>query len=325
MAGPSTAERFDQLATTTLNVYAAKTLQDQLFQADPLLGVLYAKNKKERYLKGGRFIEVPLMYGGNETGMSYAGLEVLDTSTSEGMGNALFPWRMYNIAITVAEEELLKNQGDAAVIDLLKGKIRQAELSARQDLTEMLYGDGTGNGGKDLLGLQAIVGAGTLAGIDASAYTWWASQADTSSVAVATDWMRTMVNNVRGSGASGEIAGAGVGKVDFIVTTQALFEAYEGLIEPHLRQQDTKMGQLGFDALKFKGAEMTWSDECPAGAMYFLSTEYMSLKCHPDRDFKNTPFQTPTNQDGRISHIRFMGNLTTSNRRRLGVATNKTA
>jgi len=326
MAGTATAERFDQMASTTLNVYAEKMLQDQIFQADPLFAVLYAKGRKEKYLKGGNYIEIPLMYGKNETGGSYRGLEVLDTSTTEGVGNALFPWSMYNIAIAVSNEDLLKNTGEAAVIDLLKAKIEQAKLSMMEDLTDMLYEDGTGNSGKDMLGLQAIVGSGdTLAGIDASTYTWWASQVDSDAVALSTDWMRTMVNSVRGSGASAPVMGANVGRVDLIVTTQDLYEAYEALVEPHVRTQETKLGQLGFESLRFKGAEVTWSDNCPSGYMYFLSTDYMSLKCHPERDFKSTPFQTPVNQDGRIAHIQFMGNLVTSNRRRLGVATGKTA
>lgn len=326
MAGTATAERFDQMATTTLNVYAEKMLQDQLFQADPLFALLYAKGRKEKYLKGGQYIEVPLMYGKNNTGMSYSGLEVLDTSTTEGLGNALFPWRQYNIAIAVANDDLLKNTGDAAVIDLLKAKIEQAKLSMMDDLTDMLYSDGTGNNSKDLMGLKAIVGsADTLAGIDASTYTWWASQVNSTSTAVATDWMRTMVNDCRGSGATASVQGASVGRVDVIVTTQTLFEAYEALVEPTLRTADTKLGSLGFDALKFKGAEITWSDKCPSGYMYFLSTDFMGLKCHPERDFKSTPFMQPHNQDGRVAHIQFMGNLITTNRRRLGVATGKTA
>lgn len=325
MAGDSTAERFDQLASTTLNVYASKTLQDQIFNDEPLFKLLQAKGRKENYANGGRYIEVPLMTGKNNTGMSYDGLEVLDTSTSEGIGNAIFPWRFYNIAITVAEGDLLKNKGDAQIIDLLKAKILQAEMSIKDDLGIMLYGDGTGNSNKDLLGLKALVGAtGTLAGIDSATYDYWQSVVDSTAVAVDASWMRTMVNNVRGSG-SAVTSGAGVGKVDIILTTQALYEAYEAKLEPSLRNQDTKLGDLGFDALKFKGAEMTWSDNCPSGYMYFLSTSYMALKCHPDRDFKSTPFQTPINQDGRVAHIRFMGNLVTSNRRRLGVATAKTA
>lgn len=324
MAGSATAERFDQLATTTLNVYAEKSLQDQIFQADPLWGLLYKKGRKEQYKKGGQFIEVPLMYGKNETGMSYSGLEVLDTSTTEGLGNAIFPWRMYNIAITVAEEDLLKNQGDAAVIDLLKAKILQAQESMKDDLTEMLYGDGTGNSNKDMYGLKAIVGNSSLGGIDGSSYTWWASVLNSTATPVDASWMRTMVNDVRGSGATSGNA-AQQGKVDIIVTTQTLFEAYEALLEPTLRNQETKLGDLGFDALKFKGAEITWSDNVDAGYMYFLSTDYLSLKVHPERDFKNTPFQTPINQDGRVSHIRMMGNLVTSNRRRLGLASAKTA
>ncbi|MCK9629606.1 MAG: phage major capsid protein [Bacteroidales bacterium] len=325
MAGSATSERFDQMASSTLNTYTTKTLQDVIFQADPLFALLYTKGKKDKYMRGGNYIETPLMYGKNETGMSYSGLEVLDTSTTEGIGNALFPWRMYNISITVANEDLLKNQGDAQVLDLLKAKIRQAELSMMDDLTDMLYGDGTGNNNKDIMGLLALVGTGTVAGIDSGTYTWWASKTNSTVTALDSSWMRTMVNDVRGSGATSAVKGADVGRVDLILTTQDLFESFEGKVEPTLRTQDTKLGSLGFDALKFKGAELTWSDKVPAGYMYFLSTEYMGLKCHPERDFKSTPFVEPHNQDGRVAHIRFMGNMVTSNRRRLGVATAKTA
>lgn len=327
MAGPGTTERFDQLATTTLNVYAKKSLQDQIFQADPIMSVLYSKGAKgKETLDGGRYIEVPLMYAKNDTGESYSGLEVANTEEQEGFGNALYPWAFYRISIVVDEADLLKNSGDAAIIKLLESKIRQAELSAMDDLATMFYGDGTGNANKDMLGLQAIVAAsGTLAGIDSSTHTWWVSQTDTVPVALDESWMRTMVNNCRGSGAAASIGGASVGKVDLIITTQDLYESYESKLVPTLRNQDTKLGDLGFDALKFKGAEITWSDNCPTGYMYFLSTEYMKLYTHKQRDFSTTPFMKPHNQDGRIAYIQVMGNLTTSNRRRLGVATNKTA
>ena len=57
---------------------------------------------------------------------------------------------------------------------LLKSKIKIVEETLKETVTSQLYGDGTGNGGKDLTGLEAAIATtGVYGGINRTTYDWW--------------------------------------------------------------------------------------------------------------------------------------------------------
>jgi hypothetical protein len=103
-----------------------------------------------------------------------------------------------------------------------------------------------------------------------------------------------------------------------IITTQALYEAYEALLEGQIRYTDTDVADGGFQNLLFKGAPVTFDDAATAGQMMFLNTKYLQLVAHSDVWFKPTPFVRPTNQDAVFSQLLCYGQLTCSNRARQG-------
>ena len=71
-------------------------------------------------------------------------------------------------------------------------------------MNTMLFGNGTGNSGKDMLGLAACIGLGndaggsSFAGIDAtdSDNSWWRSSVKNQAGAIDVASMATMYNNV---------------------------------------------------------------------------------------------------------------------------------
>ena len=112
-----------------------------------------------------------------------------------------------------------------------------------------------------------------------------------------------------------------------IVTTQTLFQSYEGLltVDVDILSTDTKkLGDAGFQALEFKGVPIVWDEQCNSGVMYFLNTEHMKLVVHKDANFAVTDFVKPENQDARVAQILFMGNLTCDRRKSFGKLTAKT-
>jgi hypothetical protein len=314
--------QFDEITTGILRSFEASgKVQDQIFNADPLLALLEKKGKKE--VRGGREIQVNLRYAKNDTAGSYEGYDVLDTTPQNTLAHAIFSWKQYAVSITIDNGTIAKNDDAASVIKLVSDKTQEAVDSLKDDMTTDLYGDGTGNANKDLLGLKALCAtSGTLGGIDRGTYAWWRAQADTSSVAMGTPWMTTMINNIAGSGGGNT---AKMGKCDLIICPQDLYESFEALILPYARERGTGVGDIGFDSLKFKGKELTWSDNMPANTVYFLSTDYLGLRVMPGIDFKFTGWKEPVNQDARVAFVKWMGNLLATNCRRLGIATNKTA
>lgn len=295
----------DELVATTLDNYISSTLADNVSSQIALYAFLLSKDRVVE--DGGLTIREPLMYALNDTVASYSGYDTIDVTPQDGIGYAEYPWKSVAGSVTISFEDEYKNNGDAAVLKLLQAKLDQLELSFREKFNQMWFGDGTGNGGKDMLGLQALVAAtGTVGGIDSSTETWWRSVVDSSmNIAANINELNTLYNSVI----------RGTDKPDFEITTQAGFEKYESLASPNIRFQSTQLAQLGFDALAHKTAEVTFDAYCPAGNWFVLNSNHLKLVTHSMAWMKRFPFVQPHNQLARSSLTACVGNLITNNRR----------
>ncbi len=193
----------------------------------------------------------------------------------------------------------------------------------------MLYANGAGNSGKDMLGLKKIVDgsaltANAMAGIDPSVTgnDFWKSQEATgtgvANLTVAA--MATMYNDCSN----------GNDQPTIIITSQQAYEKYESLLTSNIRYTDTDMADAGFNNLMFKSCPITFDAAISTGAtgydagdqpMYFLNTKYLQLVRHSDTWFKATPFVRPHTLDAVYSQILCYGAMTCSNRARQGVIT----
>ena len=72
------------LTTTLMKVLSTNVIQDQVFNANPLLTWLRSGNRV-KVIDGGERIRIPLMTGKNSTSGSYDSYEILDTA---GLGYA---------------------------------------------------------------------------------------------------------------------------------------------------------------------------------------------------------------------------------------------
>ena len=301
---------FDQILSTTLYNYVPK-LADNVFGARPLFYAL-TNGQTIRRVNGGAKIIVPIIYGSNSTAASYAGADTIPITAQDGISAAEYDWKQYAATVTITGIEEGKNNGEAAIIDLLEGKIMQAEQTIIDNMNTMFWGDGTGNGGDDWMGLQGIVADGsTLGGIDptAAGNTWWKpTMTNQGAAALTTAAMSSVYNTVS----------VGNDQPTIIFTDQERYEDYEALLQTNLRYTSATVADAGFQNLLFKGAPVTFDDSCEANAMYFLNTKYIRLVGHTETWFQPTPFVRPTNQDARFAQILCYGNLTCSNRSRQG-------
>lgn len=306
---------FDEILSTTLKNYVPK-LADNVFTARPLFYAL-TNGQTIRRVNGGAKIVVPIIYGTNSTAGSYSGSDTIATTAQTGITAAEYDWKQYAATVTITGIEEAKNNGEAAIIDLLEGKIMQAEQTIIQNMNTMFYGNGAGNGGKDFLGLNALVGTGNdsgsaIGGIDATDAdnSWWRSSLTNQGGALTLAAMSTMYNNVS----------VGNDQPTIIITDQDEYEKYEALLQPNLRYTSADVADAGFQNLLFKGAPVTYdSDTDLDGKMFFLNTKYLRLVAHTETWFQPTPFVRPTNQDARYAQILCYGQLTTSNRSRQGM------
>lgn len=308
---------FDALAATTIKAYR-NSLEDNIFKAMPLLAWLKGAGRK-RVVNGGRTIVEQLMYAVNSTVGSYAGYEPIDTSPSEGISAADFQWKQVAGSATISGEEERKNSGKSQLINLLTSKITQLQESAMTALTTMIYGDGLGNSGKDLLGLLALVAdsptTGTVGNIDRASNVWWRNQSGTATQsATAFDNLYSAMRTRYNDCSKGSI------HPDFAIADQVVYEGYESLLQVNERFTNTDEGKGGFENLKFKGLTLMFEPEIKdGGRMYMLNSANLSWVVHPDADLKMTDFVRPENQDARTAQILFMGNFVINNSARHGV------
>lgn len=305
---------FNAVLATTLKNYLPK-LEDNVFSARPL--VFFLKEAGQvRPIGGGSHIVLPLIYAQNSTAGSYAGYDTIATTPQDGISAAQYNWKQYAVSIAINGLEEAQNSSEEEVIDLLEGKIMQAEETTYEKMDQMFFGDGTGNGGKDWNGLGNLVNQNTttVGNIDPAANTFWQSYRETTAEVLSIAKMTTAYNTVS----------VGNDKPNVVLTTQALFEKYESLLQPQLRFTDTRTADAGFQNLLFKGSPVTYDTYCGTGLMYFLNTKYLRLTGHRDVWWKPTPFVRPENQDARYAQILVYGEFTVSNRKRQGVLTAKT-
>lgn len=306
---------YDEILATTVANHRPNMI-DAVFTARPL--VFFLKQAGQiKMVAGGHKIVQPLMYAKNSTAGSYSGSDVLPTTSQGGISASEWPWRQYAASIVIEGLEEMQNNGDEAVLDLLDSKVTQTEETILENLDEMFLDDGTGNGGKDWNGLKNLVATAnnTVGGIDASTNTWWNPNVVTGATNQTVKTMNNMYNTIT----------VGNDRPDLELTTQAIYEGYEGLIQANQRFVDTSAADAGFENLRHKSATIMFDTYVDSGYFYCLNTKYIRLIGHTDKWFKATPFKQPENQDIRVAQILLGGNLVVTNRKRQGAYTTYTA
>lgn len=301
----------DGLLATTIANYK-NTLADNVFESRVLLWILKSSGSIVNH-DGGHEIVQQLMYAEAPNKGSYAEGDTSPLSVASantGITAAQFPWRYYRGSVEFTNQELAKNSGRQQLLNLATARLQQLEMSMAQDINAMLFGDGTGNSNKDFYGLEIVIddASTTFGGISRVSDTWWQSDVVTSATTLTEALLRTSYNNVS----------EGKDQPSIIVTTQAGYEAYEGLLQGTIRHEDTKMGDAGFDNLMFKSAPMAFDRDVAAGKFYFLNTKYVELATLAGVWFTPTDWMVPVDDDVKIKHLKCYANLVTSNPSRLG-------
>lgn len=315
---------FDALLSTTLSNYR-DTLEDHISRDVGVWSYLKRKDRIDTKQGGHNFV-IQLMYGKNTTSGTVDMYETLDTTPQDGITAAVYDWKQHVVTVSIAGLEEAMNSGEEQVIDLLKAKVQQAEISASDDFAIMLVRDGLGNSGKDFLGLSALVGdhlssVTSVGGINCATAgnEFWRSVVERTAEQLTLARMGTVYRQ----------ASRGATKPDGAFSGGTLWDKHISLLQPMQRISDSETAQAGFENIMFRGAPHVYDDELEAtepDALYFLNSKYLGLAKLKDVWFKNEPFVTPYNGDFKVSKILTYGNAWVSNRRLGGAKLeNKTA
>src|SRR6187551_948569 len=158
----------NQLVTTTINNYH-KQFADNVTNSNAVTALL-RQGDRVRVIEGGRRIACPLTYA-EETFAWYAGTELLSRAVKETISEADYAPANAVASVTLSGPDLAKNRGRERILNLLEGKLENAQSTMNNNITKAIYGDGTVT--NSFAGLKAFVtdnGLGTVGGINST--TW---------------------------------------------------------------------------------------------------------------------------------------------------------
>ena len=315
MANPN----ISQLITTTLESQVKK-ITDNVLNNHPLLGKMKAKGNVKK-LSGGNVIRESLSYAENSTVQSQGEYDTFDTTPQDVLTSADFDFKIITGTTTMTDLEKKQNAGPEKILDLLKGKFDVLETSMRNTLGTQIYGDGTGNGSKDIGGLQLLIAddptTGTVGGINRANFTVWRNQLwnfTTESVTESATTIQNAMNQlfIRCQVQSGELP-------DTIPADANYFSFYEDSLQTIQRITNPDMGKLGFANVKYKNADVFYDPEAPTDHMYFINTNHVFLKYLGSQLFEAMETTRPVNQSIFVTPLVFTGNMTITNSRTQGV------
>ncbi len=313
----------DIIATTIQS--RSGELADNLTNNNALLKRLKSKGNV-RPFSGGNVILEEIMYNDPNTNNanSYSGYEVLNITPDSPISAAQFSITQYADSVTMSGLEMLQNSSKEAIIDLLDGRMQVSEARLLNRIGSDIYGDGTGNGGKNITGLAAAVPdaptSGTYGGINRANWTFWQSKkfagvADGGAAVSATNIQKYMtslaIQLVRGND-----------KADLIVADNNYYSLYVQSLQAIQRITSEESAAGGFASLKFYGGGTSADvvldggvgNACTANHMFFLNTNYIFLRPHKERNFVPIGGERQAiNQDAIVKLYGWAGNLTCSN------------
>ena len=316
MASPNST--FTELVSTTFRKHR-KEIKDNLSNRNALLKYMMKRGNYRRE-DGGLTIATPLDYASNGTYQRYSDWDVLSIAQSDVISSAEYQWRQIALNVVASGRELRINSGESRIINLAKARIKNAIRTFNNSFSSDLYSAGSST--NQVNGLQAIIAdtnTNTVGGIDASVWTFWQNTVYDFSVASVTASATTMESSMLDLWL--DIDRGPDDQPDLIVMDNNYYAFYESSQTSIKRYSDQTKANGGFVTLKYKNADVLFDGNSgiPTNHAYFVNTNYLELVVHQDADLEIMEDMRPVNQDGSVTPILWMGNLTCSNRKLQGV------
>lgn len=259
----------------------------------------------------GASIKQPIRIANSTSGGSFSGMDTFNVSQTDNTRSMTWYPKSYAQSVVVSGVERAVNSGsDAQAIRLLGNLMDEAKTSMAEGVGTALYGDGTGNSGKDFDGLKLIVDDGTgsasYAGLTRATYP-----ATKGNVIAATGGVLSL-DLITGAFDVASAAGSGQESPNIIYTTKAAWSLVEKLMiaASAIQAQYTATaiqgynrvsgktptgtsvsaseikGVIGFNAINVRGIPCVADDKCPSGHMYFLNEHYLEFDSLQDPELR---------------------------------------
>ena len=307
----------DIVATTIQN--RSRQIADNVTKNNAILAKLNQRGNVKT-ISGGNVIFEELSFAENANGGFYSGYDLLPVAAQDVISAAEFQIKQYAVPVVMSGLEMLQNSGKEQFIDLLEGRLNVAESTMMNQLSQSIYSDGTGSGGKEVTGLNAAVPSdpttGTYGGINRATWSFWRSKLYDFSTS--TGGNATAANIQAGMNNLWAQTTRGADRVDLIVMDTNYWSLYMASLQAQQRFTSPETGNLGFPSIKFMDADVVLDGGiggfCPANTGFFLNTKFIKWRPHKDRNMVplSPNRRYAINQDAEVQILAWAGNLTAS-------------
>lgn len=277
--------QFSEAVTTTTRDFIVPRVYDTVSTGSPFL-MKVLQNAKP--WKTGTKYSFPIKHKDSTNGGNVGVADKLDTDRQDVRVTASFEPKMATKPVVVADIETTLNEGDERIVDLMETEFDSQAQSLMELMAQNLYtGTGVGNAWDSIANAaDDATNYSTYGTLSRSTYTSLRGYYLGSAGALTLAKMATAYDAVE----------IGTDKPDLIVTTPALWSAYEALLTSTVRagyvqngfprmnafgMVDGKSGlagEQGFEVLFFRGTPIVKDEHCPSGKMFFVNTKHFGMK-----------------------------------------------
>lgn len=292
----------------------SKKVRDNTTKNNGLLTYINA-NGGVREFSGGSSIIEEISFAENGNAGWYSGYDLLPVAAQDVLSGASFDIRQAAVPVVISGLDQLKNSGPEQMIDLMEGRMKVAESTMENLIGQGMYSDGTGAGGKQLIGLDLAVPVapttGTYGGIDRAAWPFWRSKS-TTIASLTTLTVQPAMNAMWAS------LLRGADRPNLLLVDSLWWGAYVGSLQLIQRFTSPGKANLGFPTVEFMDAAVVCDGGiggfAAARTCFFLNTKYLHYRPHSKRNMVplSPNKRYSINQDAEVQILAFAGNMTCS-------------
>jgi hypothetical protein len=305
----------DIVATTIEN--RSKRIADNVTKNNALLARLEQRGNT-RKISGGSVIMEELSFAENANAGWYSGYDLLPVAAQDVISSAVYDLKQAAVPVTISGLDQLRNNGKEQMIDLMEARLKVAESTMANMLSAAVYSDGTGAGGKQVVGLDAAVpvnpNTGIYGGIDAGTWAFWRSKTTTAGAALTPTTVQAAFNAMWASLVRGS------DRPDLIIVDNVMWGILVASLQAQLRFTNPSSAKLGFPSIEYMDADVVLDGGIGGYAVaktaYFLNTDYIFWRPHTDRNMVplSPNKRYAINQDAEVQILGWAGALTMSGR-----------